>query len=127
MKVTIDDPIIALHPRMADNWIVMADFRFSKYGLDILIPRGFVTDLASIPRWLWFLIAPFELSTTAVIVNDWCYRKGSWKRSFVDMVFLAIMRDENVPRWRRNAAYYGVKVFGGSSFGTNGILIEEVA
>jgi len=125
-KVIIDDPIIAAHPTRKNNWIVMKDFHFNRYAIDIVIPRGFVTDLASIPRFLWWVIAPFELSITAPIVHDWCYRKALCSKGAADQIFHWNMIDEKVAVWRRNIAYYGVKWFGDSSFGTSGTLIEEV-
>ena len=126
MKITIDDPIIALHPRDPDNWIVMQEYRYRSHGIDITIPRGFVTDLASIPRGLWWLIAPFELSTTAPIVHDWCYRHGLKTRAEIDELFLAIMKDEGVSYWRRYAAYWGVRMGGSSSFGSGKVVVEEI-
>ncbi len=33
----------------------------------ITVPNGFVTDLASVPRAMWWLIAPFDVARAAII------------------------------------------------------------
>ena len=33
----------------------------------ITVPTGFVTDLASVPRAMWWLIAPFDVARAAII------------------------------------------------------------
>ena len=47
----------------------------------ITVPTGFVTDLASVPRAMWWLIAPFDVARAA-IVHDILYkgiRQYRWK------------------------------------------------
>ncbi len=43
-------------------------------GIEILIPKGFVTNLASIPRWLWWLIPPDGIFMIASIAHDFGYQ-----------------------------------------------------
>jgi hypothetical protein len=122
MKVMIDDPILALHPTKTGNWIVMKNF-FSIYGI---IPKGFVTDLASIPRLFWRLIAPFELGITPVVGHDWGYRTKVLPRDDIDTNLLLDMEKENIPYWRRYTAYWLVRSFGWMSYGKSPVVIEEV-
>jgi hypothetical protein len=80
------------------------------------IHEGFEFDLASIPRALWWLIAPFDLSIVAPLVHDWLYRNGGggrYTRQGADDVFLRIMVLEGVPGWRRISAWRIVRLFGG--------------
>ena len=47
----------------------------------IKVPTGFVTDLASVPRALWWAIAPFDVARAAII-HDLLYksiRQYRWK------------------------------------------------
>jgi hypothetical protein len=81
-----------------------------------VIPKGFRSDLASIPRCLWWLIAPFELSIQAPLLHDYLYKRGRLRRRVVDRVFLGLMESEGVPRWRRNAAYLAVRLFGAPAY-----------
>ncbi|MCK6621973.1 MAG: DUF1353 domain-containing protein [Calditrichaceae bacterium] len=92
------------------------------------IPAGFKFDLASIPRPLWWLIAPFELSIAAPLVHDFLYRSGgnppqdsvtpprSYTRKETDQIFKHLMKGERVKPWRMNSAYLAVRWFGGKAW-----------
>ena len=107
-----------------DTWEVTDDFCYVGHGVEVFIKAGFRTDLASIPRFLWRFIAPFELSISAPLVHDDIYRNGGiaytshgtrWKftREQADNLFLQIMTEEGVAWWKRNAAYRAVRLFAG--------------
>lgn len=109
------------------TWELMEDLHYQNYGVDLLILKGFLTDLSSVPRFFWRAIAPFELSITAPVVHDYLYRHGgryvslsgqmrAMTRAEVDALFLHIMFDEGVGVFRRRAAYWAVRWFGGGSW-----------
>ena len=99
----------------------------------ITVKKGFKTDLASIPRICWNVIAPWDVARAAVI-HDLLYkriRQYRWDKmhqSFVhenpsviknarkaaDDVFLMAMLDAApaVPKWKIYPAYYSVRLFG---------------
>ena len=100
----------------------------------IVIPAGFACDLSSVPRVLWNLIAPFELSIGGPLTHDWLYRHrgaatvrfddssgaaASWtfSRAQADRFFLDLMKVEGVVWWKRTLAYHAVRWFGRSSWG----------
>ncbi len=99
-------------------------------GHRIRIPEGFEFDLASVPRPLWWLIAPFELSITAPLFHDFLYDNAgkppegtvtppkTWSRKAADQLFLDIMRWEGVAAWRQYLAYLGSRLFGSFWWGT---------
>lgn len=83
---------------------------------NLLIPQGFRFDGASIPRVLWSLIgSPFEPDLmTAACVHDWycehtedCYQS----RVIGDAVFLYLLAESHVPRWRRILLYLGCRTY----------------
>ena len=116
----MNTPEVTTFPELKGNWVMTEPFNYIGNGVDLLIPRGFKTDLASIPRFLWRVIAPFELSLTGPIVHDWLYRTcglGCYDREDVDRLFRDIMKDEGVSAWRREVAYRGVRIFGGAAWG----------
>lgn len=39
----------------------------------ILIPKGYVTDLSSKPKWLWSLLPPFDKRLIAAIIHDYLW------------------------------------------------------
>lgn len=94
-------------------------------GAAFVVPAGFVTDLASIPRALWNLVAPFELSIAAPIAHDWLYKHGGqlldaapYARAEADALFRSLMARAGITRAHRTAAYLAVRLFGGSSWRT---------
>ena len=94
----------------------------------LTVRTGFVTDLASVPRILWRVLAPWDVARAAII-HDLLYltiRQYRWKndnedkelvktaKKASDKVFLCAMNDAEppVPSWKRYAAYYAVAAFG---------------
>ncbi len=81
----------------------------------VRIHPGFRFDLASIPRPLWLLIAPFELSIEAPLLHDYLYfhgGMGQFTRKQADRLFLRVMKNEGIWAWRRWPAYLAVRLFG---------------
>ena len=89
-----------------DIWLVDEDYHFSLYGVQDFIQRGFKTDLASVPRVFWRIIAPYELSVEAAVIHDHLYRNLGvadniiLAREQVDNLFRLIMIEQGVPGWR---------------------------
>lgn len=80
----------------------------------ITVPAGFVTDLATVPRVLWPLMAPSGQHQLAAIVHDYLYQcVGAVSRFLADAIFRDLMSHLDVPLWRRVLAYYAVRAFGG--------------
>ena len=104
----------------------------------VTVPKGFVTDMASVPRACWMFIAPFDVARAAVI-HDLLYKnirqyRWNWREDKIrepklelerifqakeisDKIFLCAMNDSEpeVPSYKKNPAYWAVKVFGNSS------------
>lgn len=99
----------------------------------ITCKKGFVTDLASVPRVCWMFIAPWDIARAAII-HDLLYKRIRQYRAKInqeipqydeisaykeakkeaDKVFLAAMKDADpsVPKWKIYSAYYSVVLFG---------------
>lgn len=105
-------------------WYLEEDYSYQDGGSLIKVPKGFDFDLASIPRFLWWLIAPFELSISAPLLHDFVYvYRGDlpeasivpvriYNRKQADELFKRMMKLEGVSKWRMNAAYLAVRLFG---------------
>ncbi|MCK9494164.1 MAG: DUF1353 domain-containing protein [Dehalococcoidia bacterium] len=87
----------------------------TRHGRDFVVPAGYETDLSSVPRLAWWLIAPFELSVFAPLGHDPLYGglDARYTRAEADLLFLDLMVIELVPRWRRELAYPAVRLRGG--------------
>jgi hypothetical protein len=78
----------------------------------ITVPRDTVTDLASVPRWLWMIFPPHGKYAKAAIVHDYLYSQAVGTKAFADNVFNEAMAVLGVPKWRRLAMYLAVRAFG---------------
>lgn len=98
-------------------------YRSKVLGMDIHVPVGFKTDLASIPR----LFRPFfkvnGKHRYAAVVHDFLYYlKGvlpegiELSRKKADKVFLEAMKDSGVGWFKRNSMYAAVRSFGFLSY-----------
>lgn len=78
-----------------------------------LVPRGFRTDLASIPRPLWSVLGhPAGSYAAAAVVHDWLYAWQPVTRARADALFLEGMGVLGVPWAQRRALYLGVRAGG---------------
>lgn len=120
------DPVEGLWETAHDYTV---NLRWGNETHTLTIPAFYETDLSSIPRVVWPLIAPHELSLVAPLVHDYLYDNygclgrmeapdGGWQcqrlitRLDVDNIFLELMRRSEVPKWRRYLAYQAVRAFG---------------
>ena len=99
----------------------------------IVIPKGFKCDHASIPRFLWGIICPQDLSDEAPVTHDYLYAHAGtttpyylgenhssgakvFSKEEADKIFDRIMRREKVQTWKRRAAYIAVNYLGESTW-----------
>ena len=106
----------------------------------LVIPAGIETDIASVPRWVWSLfgILPDGLHRAASVLHDFLYRcnkpKGKrasgyffrldafdnwedisyypWSRKQCDRLFIRVMRESHVTKWKRRAMFRAVRLAG---------------
>lgn len=109
----------------------------SKYK--ITIPKGYIFDGASVPRFCWSLtgLIPTGIHMGAALVHDysyqrrgrlirselekeidgkWCYVSAVWDRKQCDDMFSFIMEAGGVTPWKRIAMYRAVRWFGGKAW-----------
>lgn len=106
--------------------VLAATFGFVAYlpgrrHIAIAVPKGYVTDFASIPGWIQWLIAPFGRHSEAAVVHDWLYTLGtkgdSKSRKLADQTFRRALAIVGVKFIRRNLMYWAVRMGGASGFG----------
>ena len=107
---------------------VLYPYRVNFGGKSFLVPRGFESDGASVPRLFWRVVFPNSDShaTTAGICHDWIYRTqpADWTRGEADRMFLALLIEFGTPIHQALAAYHAVRLFGGIAWRENGKLLE---
>ncbi|WP_171062924.1 DUF1353 domain-containing protein [Larkinella sp. C7] len=60
-------------PDKPDRWMVMEPIRYQTAIGEVTIPRGYVTDFASVPVWLWGLFPPIGRHNRASLLHDFWY------------------------------------------------------
>lgn len=96
-------------------WRVASTFtlRSTVLKMDLIIPENFVTDLASIPRWLWWLLSPSDKYAKGAIGHDYLYRWQRTTRHQADDALLEWMLDAQCSPWQWLAIWAFVRMFGG--------------
>ncbi|MCA9420963.1 MAG: DUF1353 domain-containing protein [Nitrospirales bacterium] len=76
---------------------------------EIVIPVGFVTDLASIPSLLWWWEAPHEGTMAPAIVHDYLYWEQSCTKDEADAVMYLAMLEIGLGEFTANRIYDGIR------------------
>lgn len=92
---------------------------------EIIVPKGFVTDFASVPRFFWRIIPPWGRYSPAAVVHDYLYYIGDFGKRRADLVFLELMKRLGVSYWKRRVMYYAVKWFGFTAWKNHRERIES--
>lgn len=86
----------------------------------ILLPAGFMSDGASVPRVLWWFLPPWgDVSTVAALVHDFACDSlkagapvpGGATRSGCDRLFRDALISTGVPAWRAWVCWSGVRAY----------------
>jgi len=79
----------------------------------IRVHEGFITDFASVPRFLWWLISPWGKYGKATIIHDCIYQHHHiYDRKQADDIFLEAMTVLKVKNWKKYIMYLAVRLFG---------------
>ena len=132
MRQPVNIPVGARQYELVETY----GYGWDKDGVshELVVPRGFRYDGASVPRALWSLIGlrPDGLVRAAALLHDWIYRHGGrlppgsyrrddgeggdWTREATDRLFARVMRESGVSKLKRRLAYLGVRVGGRRSW-----------
>jgi len=103
------------------TWKVLHEFRFDSavLGARLLVPAGFVTDLASVPRWpLAFMLAG-NAGQAGALLHDWGYSFRLFPRAQADALFFEALTTDGTavgippePEWRARLMWAGVRAGG---------------
>lgn len=93
------------------NWL-------SSDGVTITVPEGFVTDFATIPRYLWMILPKWEKYGPAAVVHDYLYWEQKYNgevitRKKADNYMLEAMRDCGVSCCKRKVIHKVLRLLGG--------------
>lgn len=106
---------VALHVdlKVDGRFYVSSEIRYwSKLlGMWIVIPVGFLTDLASVPRvpFAYWLVG--GKANAAAVVHDFLCKYKIVPREKADAVFLEVAEITKVVAWRRKTMHAGVRAY----------------
>jgi len=114
MTVTIYDQLAT--KRLSNQlWEVINDFRVKVGDNLVIVPKGFITNGASVPNVFWWLCAPVAGPFgEAAVVHDWLYNiMSTWDdRKRADQILYEIGRYRGANLFRGQAVYRAVRLFG---------------
>jgi hypothetical protein len=83
------------------------------------VPRGFVTDFASIPSMFWTWLPRIGRYGLPAIAHDWLYWEQSTERADADDLLNKAMEELRVSGVQRGLIYRAVQLFGGFAWDGN--------
>lgn len=80
----------------------------------LMVPKGFETDGASIPRFAWITTGtPFDpRHLRAAVLHDFNYQCGKMKRVAADKLFRRMLLEDGVHPYQAGKMYWALRVFG---------------
>ena len=96
------------HYKLTKDMIVFSH----RVGVTV-VPAGFVTDMASVPRGFWSLFPPTGPWSKAAVYHDYLYQMGTLSRAEADREFVDGMRALGVCWPTRMAMWAALRLFGG--------------
>jgi len=94
------------------------------YYREMVVPVGFESDGASVPRFCWRLVFPpgDPLALRAAFLHDFIYRThpAGWTRAQADALFRDVLIADGVPKWRAYLAWSGVRIGGAKAWKEGG-------
>ena len=103
------------------NYVLLESLSFKLSNNDLIhIPKGFIWDLSSVPRPIWWLLSPDGDFDVAYIIHDYLWinkDNHNYSRKFTDDEMLKWANVLNGDTWRKRLdnkiRYWGVRIFGG--------------
>lgn len=94
-------------------WVLDEDLVCVYLDRVFVVPKGFETDFASVPRVLWAVVPPYGEHTKAAVLHDYLYSGGyKLERLECDNIFKQAMIASGVSEIKANTMYTGVRSFG---------------
>lgn len=96
------------------QWRLHEPLRFYSSTLReiVVVPSGFETDFASVPRVPIAWLIAGGTANDAAVVHDWLCVKGLYTSVIAAKVFLEAMKDLGISFLRRTLMYWAVRLFG---------------
>ena len=103
------------------NWTNIEEMIYTIGDTDdkIVVPKGFVTDFASVPQPLWSLLSPHGQYSRAAVVHDYLYWTQGCTREQADRLLVIAMKESQVGAFDEVAVFGAVSAFGAAAWNQN--------
>lgn len=100
------------------RWIVARELIYESdiANCTIIVPAGFQTDLASVPRLPVVYLFMGDRAHRAAVIHDWIYSQGLFSRKLADAVFREASAATGVNSVVRWLMWAGVRIGGSSHY-----------
>jgi len=94
------------------SWVLL-DKWVTPFGT---VPKGFVSNGASVPRWLWWFIPPAGVLFEASILHDYYYVNAIRTKHYADRAFRKVAKHYGASKTEYTLAYHGVRLIGRGAY-----------
>lgn len=100
------------------RWELLTDFHYASavLGREVVVPKGFVTDFASVPRLPGAYMLVGNVAHEAAVIHDWFYVRASGdevtRKQADDMLYEAAVL-AGLAKWRAWLMWTAVRMFSG--------------
>lgn len=108
-----ETPGVSVRSNGAEEWELLEPLAYRGRRQRFVVPAGFRTDLATVPRVVVWLVPRWGLYTRAAVLHDWLCTEGIGTRAVsardADGLFRRVLRESGVPVVRRWLMWCGVR------------------
>ncbi len=108
-----ETPTVAVRSSGPEEWELLESLAYRGRRDRFVVPAGFRTDLATVPRVVVWLVPRWGLYTRAAVLHDWLCTEGIATGAVTardaDGLFRRVMRESGVPVLRRWLMWCGVR------------------
>lgn len=102
-------PVVTVEPISSVLWLLHSPLTYRGERDTFVVPAGYVTDFATVPRIAAWLIPRFGVYTRAAILHDWLLTDSDVSSVDADNLFRRCLRELKVPPVRRTLMWVAVR------------------
>ena len=127
MPYHFEDDLILVPLGDGKSFVVYQDFAVDIGGQKITIPKGFITDLTSVPRAFWWIFDRWGKYGFAAVVHDYLYWQQfhNIPKDRADKIFLRLMLISGVGARTANIIYQAVSKLGFKAWKENAMQDKQ--
>lgn len=108
--------LIVSYPNPDEKWLLEAPLVYeTKRGNTVVVPDGYTTDLASVPRWAWRIVRPDHPTVRrASALHDYLYTDltDEFTKAQADNIFYKAMIEDGTSKVLASLMWLAVRVGG---------------